>query len=73
MAVALLTTDRVESILRDAVSKGCYVEHDKSAGTVRAHHSGDVVFQALQKGNGGPWICRFVNTDQITWTGSTAE
>ena len=71
MPVALLTTDRVESILRDAVSKGCYVEHDKSAGTAKAYHDGDLVFQALQKGKGGPWICRFLNTEHITWTGAT--
>jgi len=71
MPVALLATDRVESILRDAVSKGCFVEHDKSSGTAKAFHSGDLVFQSLQKGNGGPWICRFVNTEHITWTGTT--
>jgi hypothetical protein len=72
MAVALLTTNRVESILRDAVAKGCYVEHDKSAGTAKAHRNGDVVFQALQKGKGGPWICRFVKTDHPTWPETTA-
>ena len=37
MPVALLTTDKVLAILREAVSKGCYVEHDKSAGTAKAH------------------------------------
>ena len=68
MAVALLTTERVLSILRDAVSKGCFIEHDKSAGTAKAYHNGDLVFQALQKGKGGPWIYRFVNTEHITWT-----
>ena len=72
MPVALLTTDRVLSILRDAVTKGCYVEQDKSGGTAKAFHSGDLVLQALQKGNGGPWICRFVNTEHITWTGTTS-
>jgi hypothetical protein len=71
MPVALLTTDRVESILREAVSKGCYVEQDKSAGTAKAQRNGDVVFQAMQKGKGGPWICRFLNTDSIAWTGTT--
>jgi hypothetical protein len=70
MPVSLLTTEKVESILRDAVRKGCYVEHDKVGGTAKAHHSGDVVFQALQKGKGGSWICRFLNTESITWTGS---
>jgi hypothetical protein len=35
MAVALLMTDKVELILREAVSNGCYVEHDKSAGTAK--------------------------------------
>jgi hypothetical protein len=39
MPVALLTTDRVLSILRDAVGKGCYVEHDKSSGTAKVFHS----------------------------------
>ena len=72
MAVALLKTEKVLSILRDAVSKGCFIEHDKSGGTAKAFHDGNLVFQALQKGNGGPWICRFVNTDQITWTGATS-
>jgi hypothetical protein len=59
------------SILRDAVAKGCSVEHDKSSGTAKAFHNGDVVFRALQKGKGGPWICRFVNTDEVTWAGTT--
>jgi hypothetical protein len=70
MPVALLTTERVESILRDAVTKGCYVEHSKADGTAKAHRDGGLVFQALQKGRGGPWICRFINTDSITWTGT---
>lgn len=72
MAAALLTTDEVESILRDAVAKNCYVEHDKSAGTAKAYHDGELVFQAIQKGNGGSWICRFIQTEQITWIGATA-
>ena len=37
MPVALLTTEAVESTLRDAVSKGCYIEHDKSGGTAKAY------------------------------------
>jgi hypothetical protein len=73
MAVALLTTTKVESILRDAVGKGCYVEHSKSDGTAKAFHSGDLVFQSIQKGQDGLWICRFVNTEHITWTGTTAS
>ena len=72
MAVALLTTNTVELILRDAVDKGCYVEHSKSDGTAKAFHSGDLVFQSIQKGKDGPWICRFVNTEHITWTGTAA-
>jgi hypothetical protein len=71
MSVALLTTNRVLSILRDAVAKGCFVEHDKSAGTAKAFHNGVLVFQALQKGKGGPWISRFVNTEEVSWTGTT--
>ena len=72
MPVALLTTDKVESTLRDAVTKGCYVEHDKSAGTAKAYHDGQLVFQAIQKSKGGSWICRFIQTEQITWIGATA-
>jgi hypothetical protein len=71
MAVALLTNDKVLSILREAVSKGCYVEHDKSAGTAKAYRSGDLVFQGIQKDKDGPWICRFLNTEHISWTGTT--
>jgi hypothetical protein len=73
MAVALLTTEKVESILRDAADKGCSVEHDKSAGAARAFHSGDLVFQALQKGTDGPWICRFVSRDHVNWTDMSAD
>ena len=71
MPVALLTTDRVLSILSDAVGKGCFVEHDKSAGTAKAFRNGELVFQALQKGKCGPWICRFLNTESVNWTGTT--
>ena len=71
MTVALLTTKTVESILRDAVDKGCYVEHSKSDGMAKAYHGGDLVFQSIHKGKDGPWICRFVNTEHITWTGTT--
>jgi hypothetical protein len=71
MPIALLTTDKVESILRDAVAKDCFVEHDKSAGTAKAFCNGDLVFQAIQKGKGGPWICRFVKTEEVSWTGTT--
>jgi hypothetical protein len=73
MAVALLKTDRVLAILNEAASNGCYIEHDKAAGTAKAYHNGDVVFQALQKGKDGPWICRFLNTESINWTGETTS
>ncbi len=73
MAVALLTTTEIQSILRDAANKGCYVEHSKSDGTAKAFHSGDLVFQSIQKGKDGPWICRFVNTEDVTWTEATAS
>lgn len=72
MAVALLTTDKVLSVLREAVSKDCYVEHDKAAGTAKAYRNGDLVFQAIQKGKDGAWICRFLNSETITWTETTA-
>jgi hypothetical protein len=68
MAVALLTTERIESILRDAVTKGSYVEHSKADGTAKAFRNFELVFQAIQKGQGGPWICRFTNTEHIAWT-----
>jgi hypothetical protein len=72
MPVALLMTERVLTILCDAGSTGCYVEHDKSAGTAKAYDDENLVFQAIQKGRGGPWICRFVQTEQITWNGAMA-
>ncbi len=72
MAVALLMTEKVLSIFREAASKGCHVEHDETAGTAKAYHGGDLVFQAIQKGKDGPWICRFSDTEHMTWTGATA-
>ncbi len=73
MAVALLTTNEVESILRDAADKGCYVEFSKSDGTAKAFQNCDLVFQSIEKGKDGLWICRFVNTEYITWTGTTTS
>ena len=74
MAVALLTTGEVESVLREAVDKGCYVEHSESDGTARAYPRADIsVFQAIQKGKAGPWICQFVGTERITWTSTAAD
>jgi hypothetical protein len=72
MAVALLKTDKVLAILHEAVSNGCYIEHDKSAGTAKAHHSGALVFEALQKGKDGPWICRFLSAETVVWAEATA-
>ena len=54
MPVALLTTDRVLSILRDAVAKGCFVEHDKAAGTAKAFRNGGVVFQGCKRERADP-------------------
>ena len=71
MPVALLTTDRVESILRDAVAKGCYVEHDKIRRNSQSSPQWGLGVPGTAKGKGGPWICRFVNTEEVSWTGTT--
>ena len=47
--MALLTTKTVESILRDAVDKGCHVEHSKSDGTAKAYHCGDLYSSRYKK------------------------
>jgi hypothetical protein len=73
MPVALFSTERVESILRDAVSTGCYIEQSKCDGTAKAYRDGDLVFQALQKGKGEPWICRFINSQHLTWTADNSQ
>jgi len=52
------------AILKDA---DFLVEADYKAGTVKAYDGDTVVYQAIQKGRGGPWIVRYQDTDKIHW------
>ena len=64
---SLLTTDELENYLAGLRANDCEVERDREAGTVTAFDGEDRVLAAIQKGRGGPWIVRFIDTDRITW------
>lgn len=39
----------------------------RSNGTVIATHNRKVIFRALEKGPGQPWIMSFIDSELITW------
>lgn len=66
--VCLALTATVKRFTADLKTAGCTVDHDKIAGTVVATEpGGKVVYRALQKGNGQPWIVSMYNGDMVTW------
>jgi hypothetical protein len=63
----MLKTADVDRFASDLEANACKVKRDRHAGTVQAFDGDKVVFWALQKGGGGPWIARFTDSDRITW------
>jgi hypothetical protein len=57
--------DKVRAILK---AKGCKFKIDRDAGTAEATYEDEIVFRAIQKGKGQPWIAMFRNTASVTWT-----
>ena len=67
-SASLITTADLEVYLKNLRANDCEVERDREAGTVTAFDGEDRVLAAIQKGRGGPWIVRFIDSGRITWS-----
>jgi hypothetical protein len=67
MGACLGTTAQVKATIKTAREAGLTVDHDKEAGTVRIFDGDQECYWAIQKGSGGPWICRTVVTANVSW------
>lgn len=68
--VNMMTTERVKERLlaiRDLVPGGHFTLDNDAGTAVAMDGDGNVVFRAIQKGRGGPWITRHVNSPNVTW------
>lgn len=65
--VCLSTTKTVRAFLDRLEADGCEVVLDLGAGTAVATDDGLVVYRALQKGRGQPWIVRCMDSARINW------
>lgn len=65
--VSMATTTTVKAALKGLKDQGCDVTLNTKAGTAEAKDGAVVVYKALQKGRGQPWIVRTSNSDRVTW------
>lgn len=69
--VSLLTFETIKGMVEIIKEAGGRVEHDKSAGTIIGFDPQDVVvFRAIEKSRGGPWVAKHFNSDCFEWTTS---
>jgi hypothetical protein len=69
--VCMLLTKDVTNYLRQLKRNGCTTTRDNDAGVAEARDGDQIVFKALQKGQGQHWIVRYLNSDRIQWDRST--
>lgn len=65
----LLTKANVKDFAMQLVANGCTIESDGYVNHVKCFDGDTVVFAALSKGPGQPWIVRFTESDRIKWHG----
>jgi hypothetical protein len=65
---SLIQTATVNGYCRMLRENDCVVDRDDEAGTVVAKDGDAVVFKAIQKGRGQPWIASFHDSDRIQWS-----
>jgi len=63
----LMFTKDVNRTCDELEEAGCVVERDDQAGTVTVKDDGTVVYRAIQKGFGQPWIVMFEDSKRIGW------
>jgi hypothetical protein len=66
MPAVLNTTKQVNDVLKTLKAQGCTVLRGSGTITVKDTKNQDC-YRALQKGKGGPWIVRLINTEQVQW------
>ena len=71
--VCMMLTADLEPYLAGLAGNGCLLKRDRDAGTVVALDDDTPVLKAIQKGRGGPWIVRFIDSDRIQWTRPEAK
>jgi hypothetical protein len=70
MSSSLLLKADVMRFMVECQANGCNVAYDKDAGTMVCKDDGITVFQAIEKGNGQPWIATFTDSPRIKWGSS---
>jgi len=65
--VCMSKTSIVLAKVDDLKELGCTATVDREAGTVEVKDGDVVVYKALQKGKGQPWIVRCVNSERVWW------
>jgi hypothetical protein len=65
--VCLATSETVHAALKMLRANECEVDLDKKAGTVTVRDGEAIVYQAIQKSRGGPWIVCCTDSDRIRW------
>lgn len=64
---SLINTRTLCAYQKELKANGCTVYHNSEAGTCVVKDNGLEVLRALQKGRGGPWIVRFIDSPRIAW------
>jgi hypothetical protein len=62
----MATTETVKHYVEKLEEEGCEVSH-RQPDCYQVVDDGTVVYQALQKGHGGPWIVLCRNSRRVTW------
>lgn len=67
MSVCMATTKTVKWAVGELETAGCKVVADWTIGTIKVTDGDIVVYQAIQKGPGQPWIVRYCNGPTFRW------
>ena len=69
---SLLPNKKFRLLLKEWSSKvNGNLDLDNDAGTCELKHDGDLILVAIQKGSGGAWITRFIDTQSVMWSDTT--
>lgn len=68
----LSLTKTVRQEVAMLVEVGCEIKGSVKEGHLIVTEDGVKVYQALQKGAGGPWLVRRFNAGRISWTSSSS-
>lgn len=60
-------TKKVQAAIANLRANHCVVLGGIQSGFVTVKDNGKIVYRALQKGDGQPWIVSWYNSDRIQW------